>query len=63
MVATIISIGSVAIATAVTEKICNVIGRPDIGEYAKVAGVGLSGGLAVGIAVSLLKQVASAFAD
>lgn len=62
MVAKVLSIAAVGIATAVGEKICNVIGRPDIGEYVKVAGVGLTGGVAIGIAVSLIKQTAEAFA-
>lgn len=61
MVKQIIAITATAIATAVGEKICNVIGRPDIGEYVKVAGVGLTGSLAIGIASSLLKQVADTF--
>lgn len=61
MVGTIIAIGSVAITTAVTEKICFAFNRPDMAEWTKVAGMSLSGGLAVSLAISLLNQVKEAF--
>lgn len=61
MVAQIVAITATAITTAVGEKICNVMGRPDIGEYVKISGIGLSGGLAVSIISNLLKQVAETF--
>ena len=52
--AIIISLGGLAVATAVGEKISNAIGQTEIATYIKVGGISASGITAIGLVYKLL---------
>ena len=53
----IISLGGLAVATAVCEKIANSIGQTEIATYIKVGGISGSGIVAIGLAYKLLSTL------
>jgi hypothetical protein len=57
----IITMGFVAIGTAVTEKVCDALGKGDMSQWVRLGGTSLVGASAVGLAISLLNQVKKAF--
>lgn len=59
--ALIVTMGSVAIVTAVSEKVCVAFGKADIAGWVNIAGMSLVGASAVGLAINLLKTVSTLF--
>jgi hypothetical protein len=57
----IVTMGFIAIGTAVTEKVCDSFGKGDIGRYVSVAGTSLVGISAIALAFQLLNKVKEAF--
>ena len=57
----IVTMGFIAIGTAVTEKVCNAFGKSDIAQYVSVAGTSLVGISAIALAFQLLNKVKEAF--
>lgn len=53
----IVSLGGLAVATAVGGKIASALGEMDIAQYIKVAGVSASGLTAIGIIMKLLSML------
>lgn len=56
----IITMGMVAISTAVTEKVCEAFGKSDMAQWVRVGGTSLVGTTAVALAISLLTTVKKA---
>lgn len=57
----IVTMGFVAVGTAVAEKVCTALGKQDMAEWIRVAGISLVGVTAVGLAINLLNKVKGMF--
>jgi hypothetical protein len=57
----IITMGTVAVGTAVVEKICTALGKQDMSDWVRVGGTSLVGATAVGLAINLLNTVRKMF--
>ena len=53
----IVTMGSIAVASAIASKIANNFGETDIAQYIKVAGVSGAGITAIGLVIKLLKMI------
>lgn len=56
----IISMGAVAIGTAVSQKVCEALGKTDMAAWIGLAGTSLVGITAVGLAMNLLNKAKEA---
>lgn len=53
----IVTMGLVAVGTAVCEKICEALGKSDMASWIRVGGTSLVGATAISLAIKLIQMI------